>query len=392
MNQSLFDASLLADPHGRYAELRGMGPVHRTTTPEGEPVWVVTGYAEARAALADTRLSLNKANARTSDSYRSSMPPELDAHLLNMDAPDHTRLRRLVSKAFTLRRMEDLRPRIETLVDELLDAAPAEGDVDLMEVLANPLPMNVICELFGIPTASRQDFRAWTNTLLSLEPGSATDSRTAMRSMYRHLVDVIEAKRAEPTDDLLSAMIEARDDRDSLTESELVSVSFLILFAGYDNAVHLIGNTLMALLHHPEHLEAVRRGALPVRSVVEETLRTDPPFPLAVRRFALADLTIAGVTIPQGGRVWVSIISAHRDAAQFEDPSTFDPARAASHLAFGHGVHYCLGAPLARLEAEIAVERALRRFPHMKPAGRQSDPDWWPSFHKRGLRSLLIAR
>ncbi|MER6316465.1 cytochrome P450 [Streptomyces sp. NPDC001581] len=390
MTQSLFDDSLLADPHGRYAELRAAGSVHKTTTPDGEPVWIITGYAEARAALADPRLSLNKANARTHGSYQSSMPPELDAHLLNMDAPDHTRLRRLVSKAFTPRRMADLRPRIEALVDELLDTATSPA-FDLMDVLANPLPMNVICELLGIPPASRRDFRAWTDLLLSPVPGAAMDSRTAMRNMYRYLVEIIQAKRAEPTGDLLSAMIEARYDHDSLTEAELVSVTFLILFAGYDNVVHLIGNTMTALLLHPEHMDAVSRGTLSVRDVVEETLRTDPPFPLAVRRFALEDVPVSGVVIPRGGRVWVSIISAHHDEAQFEAPASFDPSRSASHLAFGHGIHYCLGAPLARLEAEIAIERVLHRFPSMKLAVDPGGLDWWPSFHKRGLRSVRIT-
>lgn len=390
MTQSLFDDALLADPHGRYAELRSAGVVHKTTTPDGEPVWIITGYAEARAALADPRLSLNKANARTHTSYQSSMPPELDAHLLNMDAPDHTRLRRLVTKAFTPRRVADLRPRVEALVDELLDTA-AGPTLDLMDVLANPLPMNVICELLGIPPASRRDFREWTNSLLSPAPGAAVDSRTAMRTMYRYLVQIIQAKRVEPTGDLLSAMIEARDDHDSLSEAELVSVTFLILFAGYDNAVHLIGNAMTALLLHPEHMDAVRRGTLSVGNVIEETLRTDPPFPLAVRRFALADVSVGGVVIPRGGRVWVSIISAHRDETRFEAPAAFDPSRSASHLAFGHGIHYCLGAPLARLEAEIAIERVLHRFPSVKLAVHPSGLDWWPSFHKRGVRSLRVA-
>ncbi|MFD7912767.1 cytochrome P450 [Streptomyces sp. NPDC059752] len=392
MTIPIFDDALMTDPHGRYAQLRGAGPIHATTTPDGEAVWVITSYAEARAALADPRLSLNKANARTRNSYQSSMPPELDAHLLNMDPPDHTRLRRLVSKAFTPRRMADLRPRIETLADELLDAAPAGPNIDLMDVLANPLPMNVICELLGIPADRRRDFREWTNTLLSPAPGAAMDSRTAMRSMYRYLVEIIHAKREDPTDDLLSAMIQARDEHDSLTESELVSVTFLILFAGYDNAVHLIGNTITALLLHPEQLDAVRHGRLAIRDVIEETLRANPPFPLGVRRFALEDLTIAGTVVPAGGRIWISIISANSDEAQFPSPRTFDPTRTPAHLAFGHGIHYCLGAPLARLEAEIAVETLLRRSPELRMTVACEDVQWWPSFHKRGLRSLPISR
>ncbi|TLS46114.1 cytochrome P450 [Streptomyces montanus] len=387
---SLFDGDLLANPHIGYARLRRTAPVHRTTTPDGEPVWLVTRYTDVRTALADPRLSLNKANARTSGAYQSSMPPELDGHLLNMDPPDHARLRRLISKAFTARRIASLHDRIEAMTEDLLDAVSGPH-VDLMEALANPLPMGVICELLGIPTDTRHDFRAWTNTLLSPAAGAATESRQAMRSMYRFLVKVIADKRSRPTDDLLSAMIEARDEHDSLTESELVSMAFLILFAGYDNAVHLIGNAILGLLLHPEQMSTVRDGSTPIRAVVEETLRWNPPFPLGVRRFALQDLTLGGVGIPAGGRVWVSLISANRDEQEFDAPDDFDPVRTQAHLAFGHGIHYCLGAPLARLEAEIAISNLIDRFPNIRLALPADDLGWWPSFHKRGLQTLPVV-
>ncbi|MFJ9580799.1 cytochrome P450 [Streptomyces sp. NPDC101191] len=387
---SLFGEALLTDPHGIYARLRESAPVHRTTTPDGEQVWVITRYAEARAALADARLSLNKANARTSGEYTSSMPPELDAHLLNTDPPDHTRLRRLVSKAFTPRRIKELRDRIQSMTDDLLDAA-AGPPVDLMAALANPLPMDVICELLGIPAGDRRDFRAWTSALLSPQPGASTDSRAAMRNMYRFLVDVIADKRRRPAGDLLSAMVEARDEHDRLTEPELASMAFLILFAGYDNAVHLIGNAALGLLIHPKLLGAVRDGSITVRAVVEETLRWNPPFPLGVRRFALEDLTIGGTDIPAGGRVWISLIAANRDEREFVSPDDFDPAHPPAHLSFGHGIHYCLGAPLARLEAEIAIGSLLRRFPQLKLAVPADELAWWPSFHKRGLQQLPVC-
>ncbi|MFE5864316.1 cytochrome P450 [Streptomyces virginiae] len=387
----IFNDELFADPHGRYSQLRAAGPVHQTTTPDREPVWVVTRYGDVREALADPRLSLNKANARTSGEYTSSMPPELDAHLLNMDAPDHTRLRRLVSKAFTPRHLESLRERIQAITDDLLDAADGPS-VDLIETLANPLPMEVICELLGIPAEGRRDFRAWTSSLMSPMPGAAADSREAMRSMYRFLVGLIADKRSEPTDDLLSAMIEARDEDDSLGEPELVSMAFLLLFAGYDNGVNLIANAALALLLHPEQMTAVRAGTTSVRAVVEEALRWNAPFPLGVRRFALEDLTIGGVPIPAGGRVWVSLISANRDEQQFPRANEFDPARApGGHLAFGHGIHYCLGAPLARLEAEIALASLLTRHSHIEMATPVSKLEWWPSFHKRGLRCLPVT-
>ncbi|MGW0580427.1 cytochrome P450 family protein [Streptomyces sp. NPDC002920] len=386
---ALFGDSLMSDPHTVYRDLRQESPVHCTTTPDGAMVWVVTRYQDVRAALADERLSLNKANAHTRGSYQSSMPPELDAHLLNMDAPDHTRLRRLVAKAFTARHIETLRPRIQACTDELLGAI-SERLADLMQALANPLPMTVICELLGIPGTDRQDFRGWTNSLLAPAPGAALESRAAMRNMHQYLVEIIAAKRATPTDDLLSAMIEARDEHDSLSEPELVAMAFLVLFGGYDNAVNLIGNATLALLLHPDVLASVRDGHTPIRNVLEETLRWNPPFTLGVRRFALEDLTIGGVDIPAGARIWVSLISANRDD-QFEEPDRFRPERTPAHVGFGHGIHYCLGAPLARLEGEIALSSLLWRFPALKLAVPAQELAWTPSFHRRGLKKLPVT-
>ncbi|MEU1940687.1 cytochrome P450 [Streptomyces coeruleorubidus] len=387
---SLFSDVLITDPHQAYDQLRKIGPVHQTTTPDGVSVWLVTRYQDVRKALADPRLSLDKGNAHSTGLHQSSMPPELDAHLLNMDPPDLTRLRRLVSKAFTPRRIEELKPRIQAQTDELLDAF-TDPPVDLMRALANPLPMAVICELLGVPLDARRDFRAWTNTLLAPAPDAAKESRRAMREMHQFLVEIIAAKRTHPTDDLLSAMIEARDTHDSLTEPELLAMAFLILFAGYDNTVNLIGNGLLALLLHPQHAHAVRDRNTLVRDVLEETLRWNAPFMLGVRRFALKDITIGGVRIPVGGRVWVSLISANRDGTHFASPASFDPHRAPAHLGFGHGIHYCLGAPLARLQGDVAITSLFHRFGRLKLAVPVTELKWVPSFHKRGLQELTVA-
>ncbi|MFD9038797.1 cytochrome P450 family protein [Streptomyces bottropensis] len=386
---ALFGDSLMFDPHTVYRHLRQESPVHCTTTPDGATVWVISRYQDVRAALTDARLSLNKANAHTTGQYQSSMPPELDAHLLNMDPPDHTRLRRLVAKAFTARHVETLRPRIQASVDGLLSAI-SDQPADLMQALANPLPMTVICELLGIPDQDRQDFRGWTNSLLAPAPGAAVESRAAMRDMHQYLGEIIAAKRSTPTDDLLSAMIEARDEHDSLSEPELVAMAFLTLFGGYDNAVNLIGNATLALLLHPDVLASVRDGHTPIRNVLEETLRWNPPFTLGVRRFALEDLAIGGVDIPAGARIWVSLISANRDD-QFEEPDLFRPERTPAHLGFGHGIHYCLGAPLARLEGEIALSSLLRQFPALELAVPAQELSWTPSFHRRGLKELPVV-
>ncbi|WP_432029602.1 cytochrome P450 family protein [Streptomyces sp. 1222.5] len=386
---TLFDRRLVADPVAAYARLREASAVHRTSTPDGQPVWVITRYAEARAALADARFSLDKANAKVEGDYQSSMPPELDAHLLNMDPPDHTRVRRLVAKAFTPQHIKSLADGIRATAAGLL-AAGQGVRMDVMETLAVPLPMHVICELLGIPERDRHDFRTWTDTLLSPAPDAAAASRTAMRQMHRFLAAVIRDKRRHPADDLLSMLTHARDEREALTEQELLSLAFLMLFAGYDNAVHLIGNTVLALLLHPRLMDDVRQGTLPLRAVVEETLRWNPPFPLGVRRFALEDVPVGGTVVPAGGRVWISIASANRDERRFPSPDTFDPNRLPVHLAFGHGFHHCLGAPLARLEAEIAVTTLLGRFPELELAVPADELPWLPSFHKRGLRSLPV--
>ncbi|GGV09041.1 cytochrome P450 hydroxylase [Streptomyces filipinensis] len=387
---SLFNDALMTDPYGTYARLREAGPVHRTITPDGAPVWVVTRYEDVRAALTDPRLSLNKANVHITGRYQSSMPPELDAHLLNLDPPDHTRLRRLVSKAFTARRIEGLRQRVQAHADELL-AAITERPADLMPSLANPLPMEVICELLGIPAADRRDFHAWTDSVRGSSEDAAVESRAAMREMHRYLTGVIAAKRNKPTDDLLTAMTEAHDEHDSLSEPELLAMSFLLLFTGYTSAVNLIGNATLALLLHPAVMDSVRAGHTPVRAVVEETLRWNAPVTLGVRRFTLEDVTIGGITIPTGSRVWVSLASANRDPAQFTDADCFQPERPSTHLDFGHGIHYCLGAPLARLEAEVALTGLIARFPDLRLAVPAEELEWLPSFHHRGLKALPVT-
>jgi cytochrome P450 len=389
---ALFHAGLLADPHGGYAELRKAGPVHRTTTPDGAPVWLVTRYQEVRAALADPRLSLDKRTARSSGEHGSSMPPELDAHLLNLDPPDHTRLRRLVSKAFTPRNVEALRGLVRARTDELLDRlAAGPAPADLMAGLATPLALTVICDVFGIAEGERPDFRRWTDTLRSPAPDAALSSRAALGQMYRFLTALIAEKRARPADDLLTRMIAARDQEDRLAEPELVALAFLILFAGYDNSANLIGNALLALLSHPEARQQLRAGQLRMDQVLDETLRWNPPSMLGARRFALDDIEIGGVTIAAGERIWLSLVSANRDGARFADPAAFRATRDQAHLGFGHGIHYCLGAALARLEADVALTTLLRRFPALRLARPAGELDWQASFRNRGLQELPVS-
>ncbi|MFC9127353.1 cytochrome P450 [Streptomyces sp. NPDC057099] len=381
---------LLEDPHGVYRRLRESAPVHRTAGPDGSPAWLVTRYEDVRAALADPRLSLDKANAREG-SYRGlSLPPALDANLLNMDPPDHTRIRRLVARAFTTRRVEHLRAPIRRTADRLLDALGPHGTADLIAAYAAPLPITVICALLGVPDDHRRDFRAWTDALVAPDPARPAAAKEAVVAMLGFFTDLIAAKRAEPADDLLSDLIAVRDEGDRLTEDELMSLAFLILFAGYENTVQLIGNAVLGLLEHPEQLAALRTDPARIPAAVEEFARHEGPVLLAIRRFPTEDMTIGGVTVPAGETVLLSLAAANRDPARFPDPDRLDLGRDTSgHLALGHGIHHCLGAPLARAETEIALAALLERFPDLALA--TDAPRWRPSLRARGLVALPVT-
>ncbi len=381
------DSAFVTAPRATYARLRSQGPVHRAIAPDGTSVWLVTRYADVRAALADPRLSLDKKNS--TGGYRGfSLPPALDANLLNMDPPEHTRLRRIIGKAFIPRRIEPLRPRIQQIADELLDALAGQDEADLLPTFCGPLPITVICELLGVGAADRPDFRSWTDGLLA--PDSPEQAREALSSLQRYLLELIAAKRAAPGRDLLSTLIELRDEEDQLTEDELTSAAFLVLFAGYENTVHLLSNGIAALLTRPSALNLARQGVS--STTVDELLRFDPPLPLALRRFPLTDIEIGGVTVPAGETVLLSLVSAHHDPDRYADPDRLDPGREDNpHLAFGHGPHFCLGASLARMEAEIGFGALLSRFPDLALAVTEEELQWRNSFRNRGLRTLPVT-
>jgi cytochrome P450 len=381
---------LLDHPYDVYRRLRETAPVHRITGPDGTPAWVVTRYDDVRAALADPRLSLDKRHA-TAGTYKGfSLPPALDANLLNMDPPDHTRVRRLVGRAFTPRRVQQLRTPIRETADRLLDALGTHGTTDLVATYAAPLPITVICDLLGIPDHHRRDFREWTDTLVAPDPARPEAGKEAVVAMLGFFTRLLADKRAEPADDLLSDLIAVRDEGDRLSEDELMSLAFLILFAGYENTVQLIGNSVLALLQHPEQLAAVREDPARLAGTVEEFIRYEAPALFAIRRFPVEDVTIAGVTIPAGETVWVSPSAANRDPARFPDPDRLDLTRDASgHLALGHGIHYCLGAPLARAETEISLAALLERFPELALA--DDGIRWRRSLRARGLVALPVT-
>ncbi|WP_329226809.1 cytochrome P450 [Streptomyces canus] len=382
---------LLDHPYDVYRRLRDTAPVHRIAGPDGTPAWIVTRYDDVRAALADPRLSLDKRYA-TAGTYKGfSLPPALDANLLNMDPPDHTRIRRLVGRAFTPRRIEQLRGPIRRTADRLLDALGSHGTTDLIASYAAPLPITVICDLLGIADEHRLDFRVWTDTLVAPDPAAGpAAAKEAVVAMLGFFTRLLADKRREPADDLLSDLIAVRDEGDRLSEDELMSLAFLILFAGYENTVQLIGNAVLALFQHPGQLAALREDPARLPAATEEFLRYEGPALLAIRRFPVEEVTIGGVTVPAGETVWVSPSAANRDPDRFSDPDRLDLARDASgHLALGHGIHYCLGAPLARAETEIALAALLERFPDLALA--EPTPKWRNSLRARGLLALQVS-
>ncbi|WP_051338535.1 cytochrome P450 family protein [Streptomyces flavidovirens] len=387
-------SEVMADPYGLYARLREAGPVHRIAGPDGRPAWIVTRYDDVRQALADPRLSLDKRRALPGGYQGFALPPALDANLLNMDPPDHTRIRRLVTQAFTAGRIERLREPVRRTADALLDDIAADGRADLVAAYAAPLPIAVICELLSVPPRDRPDFRDWTDALVAPDPARPGRAKEAIGGMLGFFGRLIAHKRAEPGDDLLSALIAVRDENDGddrLSEDELMSLAFLILFAGYENTVQLIANATLALLRHPGQLAKLRADPARIPSAVEELVRYDGPALLAIRRFPVEDLLIGGVTVPAGETVLLSLAAADRDPLRFPEPDRLDLDRdTAGHLALGHGIHYCLGAPLARLETEIALGALLERFPRLALDVPYSELRWRPSTRARGLLTLPV--
>jgi cytochrome P450 len=380
-------AEYFQDPYAVHARLRAERPVSAVIMPGGTPAWLVTGYAEARAALADPRLGKTVPGWHPDP---ESIYAALDVHMLNSDPPDHERLRRLVNKAFTTRRVEELRPRITAITASLLDDMSAQREVDLLASFAFPLPITVICELLGIPVADRDEFRAWSATIVSntVTPEVFMKDATAMVRYFRAL---LAAKRQAPADDLLSALVLARDEGDRLRENELVSMVFLLLVAGHETTVNLIASGVLALLLNPGEFDRLRADRSLLSGAVEELLRYVNPVNHATYRFASEPVEISGVRIGNGEPVVVALSSANRDPSRYAEPDRLDLGRDSSgHLAFGHGIHYCLGAPLARLEAEIAFGGLLDRFGSMALAVPAESLRWRPSTLIHGLEALPV--
>ncbi|MHB9753321.1 cytochrome P450 family protein [Streptomyces sp. BYX5S] len=399
----LFTWEFASDPYPAYAWLREHAPVHRTTLPSGVEAWLVTRYADARQALADQRLSKNPdhhdepSHAKGKTGIPGERKAELMTHLLNIDPPDHTRLRRLVSKAFTPRRVAEFAPRVQELTDDLIDAFAAEGEADLIHDFAFPLPIYAICDLLGVPREDQDDFRDWAGMMIRHGKGPRGGVARSVKKIRAYLVDLIHRKRNDLTDDLISDLIRASDHGEHLTENEVAAMCFVLLFAGFETTINLIGTGTYSLLRNPEQRSELQRAidreewAL-LDSGIEEMLRYDGPVEIATWRFATQPLEIGGRRISVGDPVLVVLAAANRDPARFADPDVLDLARKENpHLGFGHGIHYCLGAPLARLEGRTAFATLFRRLPDLALAADPADLRWRGGLIMRGLRTLPVT-
>ncbi|MFD7406299.1 cytochrome P450 [Streptomyces sp. NPDC059866] len=388
------------NPHAVYALLREAAPVCPMKPPHGNETYLITRYEDARAALSDPRLSKDMYGAM--DAYRSIFGDSsvaLDDNMLNSDPPKHTRLRKLVNSAFTPRRVEALRPQIQDIVESLLDECPTREPFDLLPAFAFPLPIIVICELLGVPAQERSLMQHLSTTVA--QTGFSEESKRAQQKaeedLHAYFTDLIAAKRSHPGDDLLSALTAVQDNDGGLTENELVSTAFLLMFAGHKTTAYLIGNAVHHLLSHPAQLRAVQENPELVGPAVEELVRYDGSVETSTFRYATEDVEYGGMRIPKGALVQVALSAANRDPQKFDAPDELDVMRPGNaqnaHLGFGHGSHYCLGAPLARLEMQLALTGLFGRFPRMTPADPAGEAKWmevpFPAF--RGLAELSVV-
>ena len=384
------------DPHATWRALRETAPVYRSRI---FGAWMLTRYADVLYVLRDRNFTTDRSEVPLMKliSRLTRDDPEFSAtierNLLTMDGPDHARLRGLVSKAFTPRRVEQLRPRLQVIADELLDPKAEAGEMELVRDLAHPFPVTAIAELLGIPPADRKLFHAWSADLVQLlDPlqgkGGIGPPRRANRELFAYFKPLLAERRAQPSDDLLSAMISVESDGESLSELDLLALSSLLLVAGHETTANLIGNAVVALLRHPDERKRLQDDPGLIATAVDEFLRYDSPIQLTDRAVR-EDCEIGGQRIRKGQLVAVVLAAANRDPEHFRDPDRLDLGRSDNHhLAFGQGNHFCLGSQLARLETEIAVGTLLRRFPDL--SGDREPPAWRRSMILRGPEAVPL--
>jgi cytochrome P450 PksS len=388
-----------ANPYPFYAQLRAEAPVYRTVLPDKQPAWLVTRYADVMAILKDDlHFAKNPVNAKSPEQIKKMpwVPPMFRAfshNMLDSDSDQHTRLRGLVHKAFTPQLVEHMRNRVETLANELLDNATHLGRMDVIKDYALPIPLTIISEIMGIERADRENFHRWMSTIMELS--STAFPLVGIPNLWaiqRFLRRTTRARRVEPRDDLITALVQAEETGDKLSEDELLAMLLILLIAGHETTVNLIGNGTLALLENPDQMALLRQKPELIKSAIEELLRYVSPVEQATERYAREDITLHGVTIPRGDMVLVVLASANRDETQFSTPDKLDITREnIKHVGFGQGVHYCVGAPLARLEGQIAINMLVQRLPNMRLNAAPETLRWRPTLTVRGLERLPVA-
>jgi cytochrome P450 len=399
----LYSETFFAGAYATFAQMRDNDPVLWQAGIDGKtPLWFVTRYEDAETVLLDderfvrdVRLALSPEELAVFEAEMPAGIEYVDSHMLNRDGDDHKRLRRLVSKAFTPRMIEQLRPRIQEIADDLLDPVVPAGEMDLVSTFAFPLPITVIAELLGVPVDHRDQFREWSNAFVSpaLDPDSQALFMQSMAEFVAYLHALFETRRAEPRDDLVSALVAVEDGGDTLSETELTSMASLLIVAGHETTVSLIGNAVVALLANPEQLALIENDPSLLPRAVEELIRFDGPVERTLNRWAAEDVELGGQTIRRGDSLIVILGAADHDPERFEAADALDVTaeRSARHLGFGRGSHFCLGAPLARLEAEIALETLLRRLPGLRLAVPPDELRWRPVPLFRSLVAVPVA-
>lgn len=390
LKKSLFTKTFTQNPYPAYSILREEEPVSYVLLPDGQYAWIITRYEDALAALKDQRFIKDYTKLNESGQEKSSI---FTQNMLFADMPDHRRLRGLVSKAFTPKMIADMRERIQEITDELLDDLEGKEDVDLITEFAFPLPIIVICEMLGIPTEDRDLFRIWSNSMIEGSNGEyAEDIQKHMNDFVQYLGKRFAVARDNPGEDLISKLIISEEQGDQLNEQELYGVVSLLIIAGHETTVNLIGNSILALLEHTKQLTLLQSQPELIHTAVEEVLRYNDPVEFSTSRWAGENLEFKGKSITQGDLVIVVLNSANHDPDQFKNPETFDITREKSrHLAFGKGIHTCLGAPLARLEGEIAISSFIKRFPDSKLNAHKNDLEWRSGMIVRGVKTLPVS-
>jgi cytochrome P450 PksS len=398
-NPNLSSPAFKADPFPFYTRLRDESPVHPVMLPGKQRAWLITRYDDVVAALRDPRLAKDRLNAMSAEQQKKQpwMPAmfrPLTRNMLDLDPPDHTRLRALVQKAFTPRLVEDLRERVVTIANELLATVAKTRRMDVIRDFALPLPTIVIAEMLGVPVQDRGKFHRWSAAIVAANWSRWSTARAVPNviAFVRYIRKLTAARRRDPGNDLVSALVAANEADDRMSDDELLAMIFLLLIAGHETTVNLIGNGTLALLQHPDQRERLRQEPTLMKSAVEELLRYGSPLETATERFATEDVVLHGTTIPRGEMVFAVLSSANHDERQFVNPDALDLSRDPNrHVSFGLGIHYCVGAPLARMEGQIAFEAMLREQPKLRLASPDKPLRWRRGLVLRGLESLPVT-